>query len=209
MTSLLFIRRLDEIQTTKEFKANRTKQQINNPIFTPEQAHLRWSKFITLGDATTLYNLIDTEVFPFIKSIGGEEDSTYSNHMKDARFTIPSPALLTKVVDLLAEIPMDDQDTKGDLYEYMLGKIASAGQNGQCRTPRHIIKMIVELMQPKADDTICDPACGTAGFLVAASEYLMSITAQKFLPRKNQRSAITAKHSLAMTLITQCSALVP
>lgn len=172
MTYLLFIRRLDEIQTTKEFKANRTKQPIDRPIFKPEQDHLRWSKFITLGDAATLYTLIDQEVFPFIKNIGGEEESTYSNHMKDARFTIPSPALLTKVVDLLAEIPMDDQDTKGDLYEYMLGKIASAGQNGQFRTPRHIIKMIVELMQPKADDTICDPACGTAGFLVAASEYL-------------------------------------
>lgn len=172
MTYLLFIRRLDEIQTTKEFKANRTKQPLDRPIFTPEQDHLRWSKFIALGDAATLYKLIDQEVFPFIKNIGGEEESTYSNHMKDARFTIPSPALLTKVVDLLAEIPMDDQDTKGDLYEYMLGKIASAGQNGQFRTPRHIIKMIVELMQPKADDTICDPACGTAGFLVAASEYL-------------------------------------
>lgn len=172
MTYLLFIRRLDEIQTTKEFKANRTKKPIENPIFTPEQDHLRWSKFITLGDAATLYELIDKEVFPFIKNIGGEEESTYSDHMKDARFTIPSPALLTKVVDLLDEIPMEDQDTKGDLYEYMLGKIASAGQNGQFRTPRHIIKMIVELMQPKATDTICDPACGTAGFLVAASEYL-------------------------------------
>ena len=92
--------------------------------------------------------------------------------MKDARFTIPNAALLTKVVDLLAAVPMDDKDTKGDIYEYMLGKIASAGRNGQFRTPRHIIKMIVELMQPKPTDTICDPACGTAGFLVAASEYL-------------------------------------
>ena len=92
--------------------------------------------------------------------------------MKDARFTIPTPALLVKVVDMLDAIQMEDRDTKGDLYEYMLGKIASAGQNGQFRTPRHIIKLMVEMMAPKPADTICDPACGTAGFLVAASEYL-------------------------------------
>ena len=172
MTYLLFIRRLDEIQITKEKKANRLKTAVEKPIFTPEQDHLRWSKFITLGDPTQLYDTIANEDFPFIKSIGNEDDTTYSHHMKDARFTIPNAALLTKVVDLLAEVPMDDKDTKGDIYEYMLGKIASAGQNGQFRTPRHIIKMIVELMQPKPTDTICDPACGTAGFLVAASEYL-------------------------------------
>nr|WP_290444239.1 class I SAM-dependent DNA methyltransferase [Acinetobacter lwoffii] len=172
MTYLLFIRRLDEIQITKEKKANRLKLSVEKPIFTPEQDHLRWSKFITLGDPTQLYSTIANEVFPFIKSIGSEDDTTYSHHMKDARFTIPNAALLTKVVDLLAAVPMDDKDTKGDIYEYMLGKIASAGRNGQFRTPRHIIKMIVELMQPKPTDTICDPACGTAGFLVAASEYL-------------------------------------
>ena len=172
MTYLLFIRRLDEIQITKEKKANRLKKEVEHPIFTPEQDHLRWSKFITLGDAATLYNTVANEVFPFIKNLGAEDETTYSHHMKDARFTIPTPALLTKVVDLVADVPMDDKDTKGDIYEYMLGKIASAGQNGQFRTPRHIIKMIVELMQPKPTDTICDPACGTAGFLVAASEYL-------------------------------------
>ena len=172
MTFLLFIRRLDEIQIAKERKANRLKIEIEHPIFTAEQDALRWSKFITLGDPAQLYELVSSQVFPFIKNIGSEENSTYSHHMKDARFTIPTPALLTKVVDLLADVPMDDKDTKGDIYEYMLSKIASAGQNGQFRTPRHIIKMIVDLMQPKPTDTICDPACGTAGFLVAASEYL-------------------------------------
>jgi len=92
--------------------------------------------------------------------------------MRDARFTIPTPALLAKVVDLLNDVPMDDRDTKGDVYEYMLGKIASAGQNGQFRTPRHIIRLIVELTAPQLDDVICDPASGTCGFLVAAGEYL-------------------------------------
>ncbi len=92
--------------------------------------------------------------------------------MKDARFTIPTPALLAKVVDLLDHVPMEGRDTKGDVYEYMLGKIASAGQNGQFRTPRHIIQLMVELTAPKPNDVICDPACGTAGFLVTAGEFL-------------------------------------
>ena len=92
--------------------------------------------------------------------------------MKDARFTIPTPALLAKVVELLDAVPMEDRDTKGDLYEYMLGKIATAGQNGQFRTPRHIIALMVELTAPTPKDVICDPACGTCGFLVAAGEYL-------------------------------------
>src|SRR5699024_6542391 len=96
----------------------------------------------------------------------------YSEHRKDARFTIPTPALLSKVVDMLADIPMAKRDTNGDLYEYMLSKIASAGQNGQFRTPRHIISAMVQMMAPAPGDEICDPACGTAGFLVAASEYV-------------------------------------
>lgn len=173
MTYLLFIKRLDELQTVKEKKAARTGQPIENPIFSPYQAHLRWSQFKLLGDAGSLYTLVADKVFPFIKTLGGEDgQSTYAAHMKDARFTIPTPALLAKVVDMLDAIPMDDRDTKGDLYEYMLGKIASAGQNGQFRTPRHIIKLIVEMMAPRPGDSICDPACGTAGFLVAAAEYL-------------------------------------
>ncbi|MGY0559479.1 type I restriction-modification system subunit M [Luteimonas sp. A277] len=172
MTYLLFIKRLDELQTVKEKKANRIKQPVEAPIFNSGQQKLRWSKFKSLGDPAAMYALVADEVFPFIKNLGGAEDSTYATHMKDARFTIPTPALLARVVDMLDAIPMDDRDTKGDLYEYMLGKIASAGQNGQFRTPRHIIKLMVEMMAPRPTDTICDPACGTAGFLVAASEYL-------------------------------------
>jgi type I restriction enzyme M protein len=92
--------------------------------------------------------------------------------MKDARFTIPTPALLAKVVDLLDQVPMEERDTKGDLYEYMLAKIATAGRNGQFRTPRHIIRLMVEMTAPGPGDVICDPACGTAGFLIGAGEYL-------------------------------------
>ena len=92
--------------------------------------------------------------------------------MKDARFTIPTPALLARVVDLLEHVPMEDRDTKGDIYEYMLGKIASAGQNGQFYTPRHIIRLMVEMTAPQPTDIVCDPASGTCGFLVAVGEYL-------------------------------------
>ena len=172
ITYLLFIKRLDEIHTLRENKANRFGNPIEDPIFSPEQQQLRWSRFKNLSPAE-MYKTIADDVFPFIKSMG-EEDSAFSKHMKDARFTLPpeKAGLVARVVDMLDAIQMGDRDTKGDLYEYMLGKLAEAGQNGQFRTPRHIIKMMVALVQPTPQDTICDPACGTAGFLVASAEYL-------------------------------------
>jgi type I restriction enzyme M protein len=102
----------------------------------------------------------------------GEQGTAFTKFMKGATFMIPTPRLLALVVDMLSEINMEDRDTKGDVYEYLLSKIASAGQNGQFRTPRHIIKMMVQMMAPTMDDIICDPAAGTCGFLVAAGEYL-------------------------------------
>src|SRR5579859_2835180 len=173
MTYLLFIKRLDEMQTLKDKKSARTRKPDEDPIFNSKQQKLRWSVFRQMGDAAELYKLISERVFPFIKSLGGADgESAYASHMKDARFTIPTPALLAKVVDMLDAVPMEDRDTKGDVYEYMLGKIASAGQNGQFRTPRHIIKLMVDMTAPKPSDVICDPACGTAGYLVAAGEVL-------------------------------------
>jgi type I restriction enzyme M protein len=176
ITYLLFLRRLDDLHTREENKSARLKGPLQR-VF-PEGADpkgrpyedLRWSRFkhFAPGD---MYAVIAEHVFPYLRSLGGD-DSTYAHHMKDARFTIPTPALLAKVVDLLDAVPMDDRDTKGDVYEYMLGKIASAGQNGQFRTPRHIIRLMVELTAPQPGDVICDPACGTAGFLVAAGEHL-------------------------------------
>ena len=117
-----------------------------------------------------MYETFRDEVFPFIKNLNKNEDSAFAKSMADAVFVIPKPSVLAAVVDMISEIPMDDRDTKGDLYEYMLGKIATAGQNGQFRTPRHIIRMMVELMAPTPKDTIADPACGTCGFLVEAGE---------------------------------------
>ena len=177
ITYLLFLRRLDDLHTLEENKAVRLKEPIARRIF-PEgkdardrpYEDLRWSRFKQAAPAE-MFAVVDQHVFPFLRTLGGD-GSTYAHHMKDARFTIPSPALLAKVVDLLDKVPMEARDTKGDLYEYMLGKIASAGQNGQFRTPRHIIQLMVEMTAPNPSDVICDPACGTAGFLVAAGEYL-------------------------------------
>ncbi|WP_435771802.1 type I restriction-modification system subunit M [Nocardioides sp. SYSU DS0651] len=170
ITYLLFIRRLDDLQALAENKARRTGGAIENPVFLPGQEHLRWSRFKN-DDPAVMHRVVAEEVFPFLRKVGGDE-STYSDHMKDARFTIPTPALLSKVVDMLDDIPMADRDTNGDLYEYLLSKIAAAGVNGQFRTPRHIIELMVKMTAPQPTDEICDPACGTAGFLVAASEYI-------------------------------------
>jgi type I restriction enzyme M protein len=176
LTYLLFIKRLDELHTLKERKSARTGKAIEAPIFSKRQDHLRWSRFKESAPEQ-MFATVKDEVFPFIKALGtagDDEGSTYSHHMKDALFIIPTPKVLANVIDKLDAIDMADRDTKGDLYEYMLGKIASAGQNGQFRTPRHIIAMMVEMMAPTPKDTICDPACGTAGFLIAASEYLVA-----------------------------------
>jgi type I restriction enzyme M protein len=145
----------------------------------------RWSRLKNMK-AADMYALVGEHVFPFLRTLGGD-DSTYAQHMKDARVTIPTPALLAKVVDLLDQVPMEERDTKGDIYEYMLGKIATAGQNGQFRTPRHIIRLMVELTAPQPADIICDPACGTAGFLVAAGEYLRERYPQILHETKSRR----------------------
>jgi type I restriction enzyme M protein len=181
ITYLLFIRRLDDLHTLEENRSARLGEPMARHIFPADKdgrgpdggrpyADLRWSRFKHFAPAD-MYTVVSEHVFPFLRTLGGD-DSTYAHHMKDARFTIPTAGLLAKVVDLLDKVPMEDRDTKGDLYEYMLGKIASAGQNGQFRTPRHIIRLMVELTAPQPADVICDPACGTAGFLVSAGEYL-------------------------------------
>lgn len=177
ITYLLFLKRLDDLHTLEEKKSTRFNKPMERRVFPAGKdpkgrpyEDLRWSRFKHF-EAKEMFAVVNDHVFPFLRTLGGD-DSTYAHHMKDARFTIPTPALLTKVVDMIEQVPMEDRDTKGDLYEYMLGKIASAGQNGQFRTPRHIIRLMVELTAPTAKDVICDPACGTGGFLVAAGEYL-------------------------------------
>jgi len=176
LTYLLFIKELDELHTRKERKAARLGKPIEEPVFAADQDDLRWSRFKELAPEQ-MFETVRDRVFAFMKSLGqagdSAEGSTYSHHMQDALFMMPTARVLANVVDQLDAIDMADRDTKGDLYEYMLGKIATAGQNGQFRTPRHIIKLMVDMTAPTPEDVICDPACGTAGFLVAASEYLV------------------------------------
>ena len=182
ITYLLFIKALDERQTLAENKANRTGQPIDGVIFPegeqfrPEglvagrpYADMRWSRFKNMA-AAEMYDVVERYVFPLLQQRA--EESTHAKHMKGARLTIPTPSLLQKAVDGLNSIQMVDRDTKGDVYEYMLSKIATAGENGQFRTPRHIIQLMVEMVAPTPDDTICDPASGTCGFLVVAGGYI-------------------------------------
>ena len=183
ITYLLFAKRLDDLHIAKEAAANTLGQAIQDPIFEKGQDHLRWSRFKDF-EPERKFNVFKDEVFPFIKSLNGRAGSSYTKFMKDAVFMIPNPALLDKVVNMIDDIPMEDRDTKGDLYEYMLSKIATAGKNGQFRTPRHIIKMMVELTAPTPSDVICDPACGTCGFLVAAAEYLEDHHKELFRDKK-------------------------
>ncbi|MGB7249958.1 MAG: class I SAM-dependent DNA methyltransferase [Phormidesmis sp.] len=173
---LLFIKRLDDLELTKEKKAQRLGRKVKDPTFGPEEQTIRWSHFKNLDDAEAQLKIVRDQAFPFIKEMGSEtEGSTYAKHMRDAVFLIASPALLSTVIEQIEQIPMEGRDTKGDLYEYMLSKLGDAGTNGQFRTPRHIINLMVGLMAPGPRDVVCDPACGTAGFLVAASEYVREL----------------------------------
>ena len=176
---LFFIKELDEKHTREERKANRLNRPIENPVFdeTPKQQNMRWSKFKDFAPSE-MYRVVQEDVFPFIKNMGGEN---FAKYMKDAVFMIPSPALLATAVDMIDKLEMQDLDTKGDLYEYLLSKIAQAGVNGQFRTPRHIGKMMVELADIQPNDIVCDPSCGTAGFLICASMYLKEKYPEMFM----------------------------
>ena len=158
---------------------------------TIDGSQLKWSVFHDFP-ASKMYSIMQEWVFPFIKTLHGDKDSAYSKYMGDAIFKIPTALMLDKIVNAIDAIyeqmaQLKAADTKGDVYEYLLSKIATAGVNGQFRTPRHIIRMIVDLMEPKADEVICDPACGTSGFLVAASDYLKKNRKQEvFFNRQNK-----------------------
>lgn len=192
ITYLLFIKRLDDLQTLEENKATNLGRPMERHIFPKgvddqgrPYADLRWSRFKNF-EARTMMDVVAERVFPFLRTLG-EQGSSYGTHMKDARLGFSNPALLAKTVEMLDKIPMDDRDTKGDVYEYMLGKIASAGANGQFRTPRHLIQAMVEMMRPTPEDVICDPAAGTCGFLVAAGEYLRDNHSELFRDERLRR----------------------
>jgi type I restriction enzyme M protein len=178
-TYLLFIKGLDETETRKENESMLLSVPFTG-VFPSDKQHLRWSQFKDF-DPQRMYDVVSNEVFPFIKSLHVDKDSAYAKYMGDAIFMIPTPNMLVRIIEGIDMIDMKDRDTKGDLYEYLLSKVATAGTNGQFRTPRHIIEMMVALMKPTPEDIICDPAAGSAGFLVAAGEYLRNNHADLFL----------------------------
>ncbi|WP_298416799.1 class I SAM-dependent DNA methyltransferase [uncultured Kordia sp.] len=177
-TYLIFLRQLDKRQERSEKKENLLGIPSENPIYTEKQQPLRWSSF-KQKNPEEMFDLFtrpqkdidDLTVFDFMKNIG-QQGGVFAKYMKGAIFMIQSPKLLDKVVQQIDSLELENKDAKGDLYEYMLSKIAEAGTNGQFRTPRHIIRMMVEITQPTQDDIICDPSCGTAGFMVAAGQYI-------------------------------------
>lgn len=173
-TYLLFIKGLDDKQKGEEKLAEFVGTDFNK-IFNDGQQNLRWHNFKQMS-ATEMYDTVSKKVFPFIKTMHDDKDSAFTRYMDDAIFMIPTPQMLEKIVTNIDGLPVKEgntvDDTKGDLYEYLLSKVATAGTNGQFRTPRHIIKMMVDLMRPTPTDIIVDPAAGSAGFLVEAGEYL-------------------------------------
>lgn len=184
ITYLMFMKLLDDNQINQEANAAILGVPLKNKVFKDgvcvisenprietEYNNLRWSVFHNWKSEDMLSN-IQTYVFPFIKNIGEGRDTAFSKYMENAVFLIPTPKVLEKVVAGIDSLDMNNKDIMGDVYEYMLGKIAAAGENGQFRTPRHIIKMIVDLMKPTLNDKILDPAMGSAGFLLSSAEFV-------------------------------------
>ena len=197
MTYLFFMKMLDDAQCKKEATANLLGVPLKDPVFkeghwlNPETntevpySDLRWNVFKN-KDAGVMFNLIRTHVFPFIKQLNGEKESAYSRFMGSAIFLIPTERTLVKIVDGINGLDMTNRDAMGDVYEYVLGKMAASGTNGQFRTPRHIIRMMVELMQPSLKDTVCDPAMGSAGFIVESAKYVGEAYKSELMKAENQ-----------------------
>ncbi len=172
LTYLMFIKILDDNETRREKNAELLGESVANPIFDAEHQNCRWHIFRNYEPDAMYENMVQN-VFPFIKDeLGSSKDTAFAKYMKDAILVVSNARTLTRIVDKLEEIDLSNKDIMGDVYEYLLSKLATSGQNGQFRTPRHIIKMMVNLMQPTPEDTICDPAMGSAGFICMAAQYI-------------------------------------
>ncbi len=171
ITFLMYARLLDMNEISDEKKELRTKQPFKHR-FNQDQQNIRWQNLKHIESADVLLSTIRDQLFPYFKSTAGG-NSLFADFMKDAQLMVQKPSLLVKAVAMVDELPLDQGDTKGDLYEYLLSKLTTAGINGQFRTPRHIIRAMVEILNPTATDRICDPACGTAGFLSVAYEFML------------------------------------
>ncbi|MBX9677525.1 MAG: type I restriction-modification system subunit M [Gemmataceae bacterium] len=167
---LMFSRLLDITETRAEKRSSRLSKPFKGQFSVKEQK-LRWSNFKNLP-AEQMLKTVRDEVFPHFRNLGDSE-STFAEYMTDAQLLIQKPSLLVSAVNMIDALPLTEGDTKGDLYEYLLGKLTTAGINGQFRTPRHIIRLMVDLIEPKPNEIIGDPACGTAGFLVGVMQHLL------------------------------------
>lgn len=170
ITFLMYARMLDMNERSDEKRSARTNKAFNHR-FSEDKQHIRWENFRHLG-ADKLFPLVKDELFPHFASLAGE-GTLFSEFMKDAQLMIQKQSLLVKAVEMVSDLPLENSDTKGDLYEYLLSKLTTAGINGQFRTPRHIIRSIVEMLDVDINHRICDPACGTGGFLSTSYEYLI------------------------------------
>lgn len=196
MTYLFFMKMLDDAQMKREASATLLGTTIDDPTFKEGMWHnpetekdvpyesMRWHNF-KHTEANAMFYTIRNDVFPFIKNLNTGKSSAYSRFMSNAVFLIQSPRTLTKIVDGVDALDMNNRDTMGDVYEYVLGKMAASGNNGQFRTPRHIIRMMVELMKPTLKDVICDPAMGSAGFIVESAKYVKDHYKTELLKREN------------------------
>ena len=196
MTYLFFMKMLDDAQKTKEANASFMGVEVKDPTFksgmwkNPDTGmdvpydNLRWSVFKN-KEAEEMYRIISRDAFSFIKNLNTGKESAYSRFMSNATFLIQNPRTLVKVVEGIDALDMNNRDTMGDVYEYVLGKMAASGNNGQFRTPRHIIKMMVEMMQPTLKDSICDPAMGSAGFIVESAKYIQEHYKSELLQKAN------------------------
>ncbi len=196
MTYLFFIKLLDDGQIKKEANAKMFGVEVKDPVFksgnwlNPETnkelpySNLRWNNFKNF-DTTTMLSTVRNDVFVFIKNISTGKDSSFSRFMKDTIFMIPNERTLSKIVDGISDLDLTDKDSMGDVYEYILGKMAASGTNGQFRTPRHIIRMMIHLIKPTLKDVLCDPAMGSAGFIVEAAKYISEQYHTDLLKKEN------------------------
>ena len=187
ITYLMFIKILDDNELRKEANAAAFDIEVADPIFDSEHQNCRWHNFRHY-EADAMFKTMNEDVFPFIKNdLHAGKDTAFAKYMQDALFLVPTPRVLVRVVDALDSLDLNNKDIMGDVYEYLLSQIAQSGTNGQFRTPRHIIKMMVELMKPSIDDNICDPAMGSAGFICAVAQYVSENYASELMKAENKK----------------------
>ena len=192
ITYLMFIKILDDNELRKEANAAAFGVEVVEPIFDKEHQNCRWHNFRHY-DADAMFDNMTQKVFPFIKNeLSTGKDTAFAKYMKDALFLVPTARVLVKVVDNLDSLDLNNKDIMGDVYEYLLSQIAQSGTNGQFRTPRHIIKMMVDLMKPTINDTICDPAMGSAGFITTAAQYITDNYATELMKTENKKHYTTS-----------------